>query len=289
LKSPEIIRVLNEKAQSGFSPSSLGVYLIDPLQFYKEKILGVREQAFFDNALSLMESGTISHDALEELYTPYVGKPMKMEYYKDLEQQIAPLLLKHYRKVFGGDKKIFGKNLLMLNALEQSILKLFSTEKEKIQNGASLIILDLEKEFEYPLDVTGIGKIVLKGKIDRIDRFNGVFRIVDYKLGKIDVSKLKISDWENLKGDIKRLALFQILLYAYVNKEVLIDETSIQAGIISFKSMDQYLLPFGYKKDGKHGLSKEINLDVLNSFEKFLVTLLQEIFDTSKPFAALEN
>jgi ATP-dependent helicase/DNAse subunit B len=177
----------------------------------------------------------------------------------------------------------------MLNALEQSILKLFSTEKEKIQNGASLIILDLEKEFEYPLDVTGIGKIVLKGKIDRIDRFNGVFRIVDYKLGKIDVSKLKISDWENLKGDIKRLALFQILLYAYVNKEVLIDETSIQAGIISFKSMDQYLLPFGYKKDGKHGLSKEINLDVLNSFEKFLVTLLQEIFDTSKPFAALEN
>ena len=108
-------------------------------------------------------------------------------------------------------------------------------------------------------------------------------------MGKIDVSKLKISDWENLKGDIKRLALFQILLYAYVNKEVLIDETSIQAGIISFKSMDQYLLPFGYKKDGKHGLSKEINLDVLNSFEKFLVTLIQEIFDTSKPFAALEN
>ena len=101
----------------------------------------------------------------------------------------------------------------MLNALEQSILKLFSTEKGKIQNGASLTILDLEKEFEYPLDVPGIGKIVLKGKIDRIDRFNGVFRIVDYKLGKIDVSKLKISDWENLKGDIKRLALFQILLY----------------------------------------------------------------------------
>lgn len=289
LKSPEIIRVLNEKAQSGFSPSSLGVYLIDPLQFYKEKILGVHEQDLFDNALSLMESGTIAHDALEELYTPYVGKPMKMEYYKDLEHQITPLLLKHYRKVFGGDKKIFGKNLLMLNALEQSILKLFSIEKEKIQNGASLTILDLEKEFEYPLDVSGIGKIILKGKIDRIDRFNGVFRIVDYKLGKIDVSKLKISDWENLKGDIKRLALFQILLYAYVNKEVLIDETSIQAGIISFKSMDQYLLPFGYKKDGKQGLSKEIDVDVLNSFEEFLVTLVQEIFDSSMPFASLEN
>tara|TARA_B100000767_G_C19777545_1_gene543594 strand:+ start:5479 stop:8214 length:2736 start_codon:yes stop_codon:yes gene_type:complete len=289
LKSPEIIRILNEKAHSGFSPSSLGVYLIDPLQFYKEKILGVREQVFFDNALSLMESGTIVHDTLEELYSPYVGKPMQLEYYKDLEQQIAPLLLKHYRKVFGGDKKIFGKNLLMLNALEQSILKLFSIEKHKIQNGDSLTILDLEKEFEYPLDVPVIGKIILKGKIDRIDRFNGVFRIVDYKLGKIDVPKLKISDWENIRGDIKRLALFQILLYAYVNKQILINESSIQAGIISFKSIDQYLVPFGYKKDGKSGISKEIDAGVLNSFEQFLITLIKEIFDSSKPFAALEN
>jgi ATP-dependent helicase/DNAse subunit B len=263
--------------------------LIDPLKFYKEKILGVREQAFFDNDLSLMESGTIAHDTLEELYTPYIGKRMRSEYYKDLEVQIAPALLKHYRKVFGGDKKIFGKNLLMLNALEESILKLLSKEKEKIQKGDSLTILYLEKEFEYSLNVPEVGKILLKGKIDRIDRFNGVFRIVDYKLGKIESSKLKISDWESLKGDIKRLALFQILLYTYVNKEVLTDEVSIQAGIISFKSMDQYLLPFAYIKENKSKISNEINTEVLNSFENFLVKLAQEIFDTSKPFAALEN
>jgi ATP-dependent helicase/DNAse subunit B len=139
------------------------------------------------------------------------------------------------------------------------------------------------------LNVPEVGKILLKGKIDRIDRFNGVFRIVDYKLGKIESSKLKISDWESLKGDIKRLALFQILLYTYVNKEVLTDEVSIQAGIISFKSMDQYLLPFAYIKENKSKISNEINTEVLNSFENFLVKLAQEIFDTSKPFAALEN
>ena len=288
-KSPEILRILREKAQLGFSPSSLGVYLINPLKFYKEKILGVREQAFFDNDLSLLESGTIAHDTLEELYTPYIGKPMRSEYYKDLELQIAPALLKHYRKVFGGDKKIFGKNLLMLNALEESISKLFSKEKEKIQKGDSLTVLYLEKEFEYPLNVPEVGKILLKGKIDRIDRFNGAFRIVDYKLGKIESSKLKISDWESLKGDIKRLALFQILLYTYVNKEVLTDEVSIQAGIISFKSMDHYLLPFAHIKENKSKISNEINSEVLNSFENFLVKLVQEIFDTSKPFAALEN
>ena len=111
--------------------------------------------------------------------------------------------------------QLFGKNLLMLNALEESISKLFSKEKEKIQKGDSLTVLYLEKEFEYPLNVPEVGKILLKGKIDRIDRFNGAFRIVDYKLGKIESSKLKISDWESLKGDIKRLALFQILLYIY--------------------------------------------------------------------------
>jgi len=236
-----------------------------------------------------MDSGTIAHDALEELYTPFLNKPLKAEDYKTMEQETAATLLKHYRKVFGGDEKVTGKSLLMLHALEQSILRLFAVEKEQIQKGNVLTILELEQAFEYPLVIEGIGQIILKGKIDRIDRYNGVLRIIDYKSGKVDPAKLRISDWDVFKGDTKRLPLFQILLYSYVNKAFLETEQTLVAGIISFKNMDAYVLPFGIKPEGKGKAVNELNLDVLSSFEEILVGLIQEIFDITKPFTSLEE
>ena len=288
-KTPEVLEILHSKATAGFSPSSLSVYLRDPLRFYKEKVLGVREENSLDSVLSLMDSGTIAHDALEELYTPFLNKPLTLENYKVMEQETAPTLLKHYRKVFGGDEKVTGKSLLMLHALEQSILRLFKVEKERIQKGDVLTILELEQVFEYPLVVEGVGKILLKGKIDRIDRYNGVLRIIDYKSGKVDSAKLRISDWDVFKGDTKRLPLFQILLYSYVNKALLETEQTLVTGIISFKNMDAYVMPFGIKSEGKGKVINELNLDVLSSFEEILVGLIQEIFDITMPFTSLEE
>lgn len=288
-KTSDVIKILHEKAKEGFSPSFLSVYLRDPLQFYKEKVLGIREENFMDQSLSLLESGTIAHDALEELYTPFLNKPLKVEDYDLLEQRTKTTILKHYRKVFGGDDKVTGKSFLMLHALEQSILRLFRVEKEQIQNGDTLTILELEKAFEYPLEVEGVGQVILKGKIDRIDRFNGGLRILDYKSGKIEPDKLRISDWTVFKGDIKRLPLFQILLYSYVNKSILNKENTFTAGIISFKNVNGYVLPFGLKSAGKSKALSEVNIDVLLSFENVLIELIQEIFDVSQPFVSLEE
>jgi len=288
-KTPQVLEILYGKASAGFSPSSLSVYLRDPLRFYKEKVLGVREENSLENVLSLMDSGTIAHDALEELYTPFLNKPLEVEDYKVLEQETAATLLKHYRKVFGGDEKVTGKNLLMLHALEQSILRLFRVEKEQIQKGNILTILELEQVFEYPLMVEGVGQVLLKGKIDRIDRYNGVLRIIDYKSGKVDPAKLIISDWDVFKGDTKRLPLFQILLYSFVNKAILETEQTLVAGIISLKKTDAYVLTFGIKSEGKSKIVSELNLEILSSFEEILIGLIQEIFDVSKPFASLEE
>ena len=166
---------------------------------------------------------------------------------------------------------------------------MFAVEKDQIQKGNVLTILKLEHVFEYPLMVEGVGQVLLKGKIDRIDRYNGVLRIIDYKSGKVDPAKLRISDWDVFKGDTKRLPLFQILLYSYVNKAILETEQTLVAGIISFKNMDAYVLPFGIKPDGKGKVISELNLEILSSFEEVLVGLIQEIFDISKPFASLEE
>ena len=74
-----------------------------------------------------------------------------------------------------------------------------------------------------------------------------------------------------------------------MNKAILETEQTLVTGIISFKNMDAYVLPFGIKPDGKGKVISELNLEILSSFEEVLVGLIQEIFDISKPFASLEE
>ena len=177
----------------------------------------------------------------------------------------------------------------MLFALEQSILNILKVEKEKLLDGNSLTIVALEKRFNYTLEVPGVGEVVLTGSIDRVDRYNGVLRIVDYKSGKIDPAKLKIADWNSLKGDEKRRALFQILLYSHAEKDLLKTEQELIAGIISFKNTQSYVLPFGMKfKDNKYYIHG-VNQEIITSYETFLIELIQEIFTISKPFTTLEE
>ena len=187
------------------------------------------------------------------------------------------------------DISIFSGELQLADLGFQLGNRLFKVEKERIQKGDVLTILELEQVFEYPLVVEGVGEILLKGKIDRIDRYNGVLRIIDYKSGNVDSAKLRISDWDVFKGDTKRLPLFQILLYSYVNKALLETEQTLVTGIISFKNMDAYVMPFGIKSKGKASAIEELNTEILSSFEEILIGLIQEIFDISKPFTSLEE
>lgn len=285
-KTPNVIKALEELAFKGFSPSSLSLYLRDPLQFYKQKILMINEENTFSNALSPLDSGTILHDSLEELYTPFIYKSLKVEDYTVLKNNVPTVLLKHYRKVFGGDESIIGRNLLIIKELEQLIYRFLEIEKKKIIEGNTLTIIKLEEEFKYTINVNGVGSVTLNGKIDRIDRYNGVFRIIDYKSGKIEPSNVKIINWNVFQVgiDVERLPLFQILLYAYVNNKILDTENIINAGIISFKNLNPYVLYFSQKQEDTKIESANIDKNILSSFETVLIGLIQEIFDTSKPF-----
>ena len=148
-------------------------------------------------------------------------------------KEVNDTLLKHYRIVFGGDEFVLGKSKLMLFALEKSIIKMLQIERELILKGNTITIIKLEEEFNSYLEVDGVGEIALTGIIDRVDLYNGVLRIIDYKSGKIEPAKLKISDWNCFKGDEKRRALFQILFYSHLNEDFLKTEQELIAGIIS--------------------------------------------------------
>ncbi|NJW55285.1 PD-(D/E)XK nuclease family protein, partial [Salinimicrobium oceani] len=115
--------------------------------------------------------------------------------------------------------------------------------------------------------------VFLKGTVDRVDEFNGKFRIIDYKTGKVDQSKVEVVEWEEIALDYDKYSKpFQILTYALMmdDKDPLPSE--FEAGIISFKNMQGGFLKFCKKDKKGYGAKKETNItsETLEAFKEQL-------------------
>ncbi len=166
------------------------------------------------------------------------------------------------------------------------ISNFLNTESLAIKNGNSIKILAIEKNNNVPIYIDDISKTVnLRGKVDRVDEYNGILRIVDYKTGKVDNGKVQIADWEHLVTDYEKYSKsFQLLMYAYMMYKDNSITLPVEAGIISFKNLNAGLLKFTYKPGSAATKTHAITLDTLNAFEIELKKLISEIYNTAINF-----
>ena len=115
--------------------------------------------------------------------------------------------------------------------------------------------------------------VKLIGQVDRIDKLDGVTRIIDYKTGKILPSNLKLSKIENLFSGTQFASSFQLLSYFYLYSSYLENNDAVQAGIISFKNMNHGLMSL------KKSNAAYCDRNELNEFKKILDNLIEEIFN----------
>lgn len=289
-KTPPVINRLKEVAERGFSPTSLSSYLVDPIDFYDRYCLGLKPYEDKSETLSAFTRGEIVHNTLEDLYTPYLGQEMHPSYYDQMSGNVSEIMFKHFVKISSSSKQLQGENYLIMSAYERALQQFLQEEKKQLSQGNKLTIIALEKTFKINLDSTDLPfPINIGGKIDRIDRFNGQLRCLDYKTGAIEKSKLHWSDWDKLIGNYKYQPLFQVLLYAWSQAEDYAGELPFEAGIISLKTPKEYVLPM-YRKNLPKGMSQySIDDEFIQEIHQFLVRLIQEIFDEQKSFVSLDQ
>jgi hypothetical protein len=281
-KSELVMIRLKEIAEKGFSPSALTSYIRNPIDFYFQKILRISEVEEVEENIALNTLGTIIHETLEALYTPFIGKFLSENGILGCFKLLDAEVLKQFKLVYKEGEIKKGRNLLAFEVAKRNVSNFLKVELESIKNGEVIKILHLEKPCERILQHPSLPfPIKIAGKVDRIEERNGIIRIIDYKTGKVEKTNVILKSWKGLTEEIKNDKIIQILAYAFMFENEA-NGKPIEAGIISFKNLKSGFLPFTFK-DGKEEKTT-IDLAIFNDYLEQMVLLLNEILDETKPF-----
>lgn len=282
-KSEKVLERLTEIATlKGFSPSALTTYVRNPLQFYFQRVLSIKEAEEVEENIALNTLGTIIHKTLEELYLPYLNKFLSAADIKMMMHLADDEVLKQFKEVYKEGEVKKGKNLLAFEVAKRNIFNFLNAEKNEIEKGDAVKVLHLEislvRILEHP---TLPFPIKIAGNVDRIEIRNNKLRIIDYKTGKVEQNNVRIDSWEGLTLDLKNEKIIQLLCYAFMYEQQC-NGLEMEVGIISFKNMKAGFIPFGFKQDKE--VFTTITPEVLENFTSELSFLLNEILNVTLPF-----
>lgn len=291
-KTSDVMIRLLEVAKNGLSPSSLSTYIRNPIDFYSQKVLGIKEYDEVEETVAANTLGTVVHNSLDDLYTPLEGRTIAVTDLQSLLKKIEDKVKKHFKKEYKKGNIDKGKNLIIFEIAKRYVSNFIKSEIDLLKRGHQIKILHTERDLNIPLLIPELNTAInLVGKIDRVDMLDGVLRIIDYKSGKVERSQLEVVDWEDITTDYKKYSKsFQVLTYAYMLNQETPFKGNVEAGIISFKNQKSGFLKFA-KKD-RHGVAAKkescISTDILDSYYKELKTLIIEILDPNTPFKEKE-
>jgi len=237
-KTEKVLEKLNEW-KDRISASHLISYLYNPIDFYLNNILKARETEEIEEELSQRNYGNLVHYALEELYGELQGKILKESDIEDLKPKINEAIdsaiseLKHQPELYER-----GMNYIHKSLAAKVVEHILDYDLGLIKAGNSLEIISLENGInaEFLLDENG-EKINFVGYIDRIDRLNGVVRVIDFKTAKaknlsVKPKEEKLEDFIS-SADSKQALQLSIYAYMALHNEGFA-ANQLQCGIWSF-------------------------------------------------------
>lgn len=216
-KDSTVMKILEDCFLSGkkkFSASSLNDYLSCPLKFYFAHVSEERPEQELADDVDAGTFGSWFHKAMMLLYSPFNGKEVGASAFdamlsdgKMLEKVVTDAFFEEVK----GAYEIKGANLVN----KEVILRIVNRTLETDKGFAPLKFVALEMPLDSPLDLDDGRRVFLKGVVDRMDVREGCLRIVDYKTGKVELSKdvEKVFDKDILE---RPKVLLQLFIYQYL-------------------------------------------------------------------------
>ncbi|WP_435135987.1 PD-(D/E)XK nuclease family protein [Formosa sp. A9] len=288
-KTVAVIEQLKRVAKKGFSPSSLTNYIRNPLDFYYDKVLKIKTFEDVEETVAANTLGTVVHNTLEDFYKPLEGGFLNSNQIKTMQQNIANMVSHHFKETYKEGDFTTGKNLIIFEIAKRYVSNFLNSELKAIEAGNTIKIVAIETDFkQIPITIPELDfPVTIGGKVDRVDEYNGITRIIDYKTGKVEQGQVEIVAWEDLNTDYKKYSKsFQVLCYAYMMNHQNQLHTPTEAGIISFKNLNNGFLKFAKKDKSGVGAKKDFSITeaTIQAFENELKALILEIFNPKIDF-----
>jgi len=290
-KNDAVLEKLKELAAKGISPSSFTNYLYNPISFYKQKILRIKEFESVEETVAVKTLGTVVHEVLDELYQPFTGKFLYAKDIEGMEKKSKDLVVKNFKKEFKNGDVSTGKNRLIFEVANRFVHNFLMQEKTLLKDeNNQLKIISCEETLSTEIRVEGIEfPIKIHGQVDRVDELNGVTRIVDYKTGMVKDTNLKLPNFDNIR-DLKHHKAIQVLLYAflYTKSKNYNFEKPMEAGIFSFKNLKSGFLSMNFSSKYRNSENK-VSKEKLEEFMIVFKDLIAEIYNPDVSFLEPAN
>jgi ATP-dependent helicase/nuclease subunit B len=287
-KNSEVQQKLKEVFSKGISPSALATYIYNPVSFYEQKVLGIKEDNEVEETIAANTMGSVIHDVLEEMYKPYVGSFLSKENLIEMRKKCTTLLTKYFEKHYLKGTIQTGKNKLIFEVSKNHINRFLKQELQLINQNKQLKIIALEENLNAEITIEGVDfPIKIIGIVDRIDELDGVTRIIDYKTGKVEANQLKMSDFSLLSENYKYTKAMQVMLYSYLySVKTKLPNSQVQSGVISFKNLNAGFLKMNFSEKPR-GIDYEVSEERIHDFMFEIKNLIRVILDPNTPF--IEN
>jgi CRISPR/Cas system-associated exonuclease Cas4 (RecB family) len=200
------------------SPSAINTWLNCRMKFYYRYINHLKEPEKVSSEIDPALLGNILHEIMKRLYHNFPGRVLtkdKLDSVIRNRQLVGKGINEAINAKFnyGKNSLISGNELIVRDVLMAYVVRILHTDL----SIAPLTILDLEEPFSFVISILLNGtqtEILTGGKVDRIDTFNNVVRIVDYKTGTVADMINSIGDLfiDDRKKDID--GWLQTLLYS---------------------------------------------------------------------------
>lgn len=309
--SPAVISLLtkylanksgNTAYQPSLSPTALSDLLTCRLRFYFKYLAGLKEPELFKPDLDAASFGTIFHDAMEKLYTPYIGKHLQKSDFTNLRKSAEQACRWAFKKTLklapSQPLELSGRNSLLLGICLEYVNKML--EQDEQETPFKILHLELkDKALHYAMPFTKNGEtafLALSGRIDRVEEKQGIVRILDYKTGSASrkfLGTLESLFDESLDRTKNKASYFvQTLFYALLyTRSGFATEQPLQPGLVITSELfsNDYSTLLSYQSTPGAGKSKAQYSTLydckaaLPDFEKALQKLFSELFNPKIP------
>lgn len=274
-KSENVLDDVRAKLKNGISPSAINNFINSPLEFYFTDVLGIKERESVEEDIEHSTFGTRVHNVLEKAYEPFVGKQVNLEVLSGFLAQSDAEVEAEFLSAFQEEDIRTGRNLLKLEMAKEYVRSYIRFDIEEMRANGSVELLYLEEHLATELTIDGI-PVRLRGFADRIDRRDGVVRIIDYKTGKVEKGELKY-DPVFLPKESKMSKALQLAVYKYIyGKNHLLPDEKVTSVVFSMRNFSAgYLELSSSDKEGER---------VLDTMEGVLASVVRDMLDPTQPF-----